>query len=262
MDDYRCDLESIIYASRFEKFALTAYGGFGHVAIQYAVDHPERVTALILICSCESFEAWSPAAHLGMAEENWDLFLDLQFRELPTEPARRIREDFKGPTGQSDYVQMIRCFMSSDVSDVVSELRVPTLFIHSLDQNWLPPAEGAKIAAKIAGARIVFTDGDVEPATDIAVPEMINFLKGIESVDLIGPPPSNEGVAGGPLTARQMEVLRFVSEGKRTREIAEALVLSERTVERHIADVYAKIGARNRAEATAYILSRPGVIPD
>jgi DNA-binding NarL/FixJ family response regulator len=53
-----------------------------------------------------------------------------------------------------------------------------------------------------------------------------------------------------------MQVLRLIAEGKTTHEIAEALVLSDRTVERHIADVYAKIGARNRAEATAYALSQ------
>ena len=58
------------------------------------------------------------------------------------------------------------------------------------------------------------------------------------------------------LSQRQEEVLRLIASGKTTREIAEALVLSERTVERHIADVYAKIGARNRAEATAFALAK------
>jgi DNA-binding NarL/FixJ family response regulator len=58
------------------------------------------------------------------------------------------------------------------------------------------------------------------------------------------------------LSSRQLDVLRLIARGKTTREIAEALVLSERTIERHIADMYAKIGARNRAEATAYALSR------
>jgi DNA-binding NarL/FixJ family response regulator len=58
------------------------------------------------------------------------------------------------------------------------------------------------------------------------------------------------------LSSRQIDVLRLIAEGRTTREIAEVLVLSERTVERHIAEMYAKIGARNRAEATAYALGR------
>jgi DNA-binding NarL/FixJ family response regulator len=56
------------------------------------------------------------------------------------------------------------------------------------------------------------------------------------------------------LSIRQVEVLQLIADGKTTREISDLLVLSERTVERHIADLYNKIGARNRAEATAYAL--------
>ena len=54
------------------------------------------------------------------------------------------------------------------------------------------------------------------------------------------------------LTYREIEVLRLITTGRSNVEIAEQLVLSVRTVERHIANVYGKIGARNRADATAY----------
>jgi DNA-binding NarL/FixJ family response regulator len=58
------------------------------------------------------------------------------------------------------------------------------------------------------------------------------------------------------LTERQWEVLQLLAQGKTNREIAQALVLSERTVQRHIADIYGKIGARNRSEATAFAMSQ------
>ena len=58
------------------------------------------------------------------------------------------------------------------------------------------------------------------------------------------------------LSSRQIEVLRLITAGKTTHEIAEELVISERTVERHIADVYTKLDVRNRAEATALFLGR------
>jgi DNA-binding CsgD family transcriptional regulator len=58
------------------------------------------------------------------------------------------------------------------------------------------------------------------------------------------------------LTERQVQVLRILATGKTNREIAEELVLSERTVEHHLASIYTKIGARNRAEATVFTLSR------
>jgi len=61
----------------------------------------------------------------------------------------------------------------------------------------------------------------------------------------------------GHLTSRQREVLALVARGKTNKEIAEELVLSLRTVERHIADIYTKIGVRHRSEAVAYALNEP-----
>ena len=49
-----------------------------------------------------------------------------------------------------------------------------------------------------------------------------------------------------------MEVLKLVAEGKTNREIAKALVLSERTVQRHISDIFLKLDVRNRVEASAF----------
>jgi ATP/maltotriose-dependent transcriptional regulator MalT len=63
------------------------------------------------------------------------------------------------------------------------------------------------------------------------------------------------GVAN--LTPREIEILRLIAAGKSNQEIAAILVLSVRTVERHISNIYAKIGASGavaRATATAYAL--------
>ena len=64
----------------------------------------------------------------------------------------------------------------------------------------------------------------------------------------------DEPVPHKSLTQRETQVLRLLIEGNSNHEIAAALVLSPRTVERHIANVYAKLGARNRAGVTAYAL--------
>ncbi len=59
----------------------------------------------------------------------------------------------------------------------------------------------------------------------------------------------------GGLTAREVEVLRRLAGGKTNNEIAEELYVSVRTVERHVANIYAKVGTRGRANATAYALT-------
>jgi ATP/maltotriose-dependent transcriptional regulator MalT len=64
-----------------------------------------------------------------------------------------------------------------------------------------------------------------------------------------------EPFAGIGLTPREIEVLRLVANGGRNRDIAEELFLSVRTVERHITNLYAKIGVSSRSEAIAFALA-------
>ena len=60
--------------------------------------------------------------------------------------------------------------------------------------------------------------------------------------------------ATGPLSERETQVLRLLARGQSNAEIASELVLSVRTVEKHVANLYAKIGARGRADAATYAL--------
>jgi len=57
----------------------------------------------------------------------------------------------------------------------------------------------------------------------------------------------------------ELEVLRLIAQGETNAEIAHRLSLSINTVERHIANLYRKIEARGRADATAYA-SRAGIV--
>lgn len=56
----------------------------------------------------------------------------------------------------------------------------------------------------------------------------------------------------GPLTAREMEVLTLVATGKTNRAVAASLRLSEKTVARHVSNIFVKLGLSSRAAATAY----------
>jgi DNA-binding NarL/FixJ family response regulator len=56
----------------------------------------------------------------------------------------------------------------------------------------------------------------------------------------------------GGLSPREVEVLRLVATGATNREVADRLVISEKTVARHVSNIFAKLGVTSRSAATAY----------
>jgi DNA-binding NarL/FixJ family response regulator len=60
------------------------------------------------------------------------------------------------------------------------------------------------------------------------------------------------GKTAGGLTAREIQVLRLVAAGKTNGAIGSQLFISERTVERHLSNIFAKLDLSSRAAATAY----------
>ena len=63
------------------------------------------------------------------------------------------------------------------------------------------------------------------------------------------------------LTAREQEVVKLIAEGYSTKDIAEALVISEKTVERHRANILEKLGMHDRVQLTRYAIRRGLVEP-
>jgi predicted ATPase/DNA-binding CsgD family transcriptional regulator len=109
--------------------------------------------------------------------------------------------------------------------------------------------------------------GDVLPpatfATELAVgrsltlAQALTLAHGLTTIrDTSERAGSAQPLALGGLSERETQVLRLVALGQSNAEIATELVLSVRTVEKHVANIYAKIGARGRADAATYALRR------
>ena len=64
-----------------------------------------------------------------------------------------------------------------------------------------------------------------------------------------------------PLTPRELEIVKLIAESYTTRQIAETLVISEKTVERHRSNVLEKLGFRDRVALTRYAIRRGLVEP-
>ena len=66
----------------------------------------------------------------------------------------------------------------------------------------------------------------------------------------------------GGLTGREAEVLALVAAGRSNREVAAALVLSPKTVARHLSNIFAKLGVSSRTQAAAYAFEHGLAAPE
>ena len=74
----------------------------------------------------------------------------------------------------------------------------------------------------------------------------------------IAPAESANAEAGSPLSARELEVALLIARGLTNRQVAEELVLSERTVDVHVARILSKLGFRTRSQVAAWVARREG----
>jgi DNA-binding NarL/FixJ family response regulator len=72
---------------------------------------------------------------------------------------------------------------------------------------------------------------------------------------------AQEPIREDPLTAREREIVKLIAEGYSTRQIAESLVISDKTVDRHRNNILVKLGMHDRVELTRYAIRRGLVEP-
>jgi DNA-binding CsgD family transcriptional regulator len=110
------------------------------------------------------------------------------------------------------------------------------------------------MASSIPNARLMLFDGTwivpfIGGSTREIAAAIKSFVSDAPSASVAAPV-----VGKQQLTPRETEVLRLIAAGRTSAEISHELALSIRTVGRHVTNIYAKIGARTRADATAYAI--------
>ena len=259
------DLQAVLDALKLERFVLFGHSHGTPLAIAYAVQHPERVTHLILRMPYARGRDLRPASeNLGlqplpnMSPDQWLSFTRTLAHSITSfsdpELANAISRRYREAMTPESYFALLDWRQEIDVTPLLGDVRVPTLILSRRHQ--FRPALEMEVAAAIAGARVITLEADAHvpdrwlDAETLAVEDFLEIrheeTTADASHDAVGTP--------NPLTARELEILALVVAGQSNREIAEGLVLSERTVARHIANIYEKTGAHGRAEITAYAL--------
>jgi pimeloyl-ACP methyl ester carboxylesterase/DNA-binding CsgD family transcriptional regulator len=247
MEDYVRDLETVLDRLALERAIILGAGGSSHTAIHYAVLHPERVKALVLISAPMSLSSFAGFMR-DLPNQNWEYFLHSQLAPglSPDEVGRGI-EVIKQTTNREDFLKTAEVWTRSEIGDSLPLLRTPTLVLHPRDFLLVPSDDSMQLAARITNAQMVIIDGaSIYGDAQQAVQAIENFAAGLDTTGGSGTP------RVGSLSSRELEVLRLLAAGKSNAQIADELVISQNTVIRHVSNIFAKIGAANRAEAASY----------
>ena len=198
-DETHAQVTAVADALRTERFALMTFSLHGPLAIRYAANHPERVTALILV---ESF-----ASYVQDSVCPWGIprdFID-QLPELLREtwgtgagldviaPSRKNDELLRAWVARGERLaenparagRALAALLLQDARDCLGTIRVPTLVIHRRDDAFIRVEAGRYMAEHINGARYVelpgadseFWVGDYDAILD----EIEEFLTGARS---------------------------------------------------------------------------------
>jgi len=258
------DLEAVVDAAQFERFALLGLSQGAAFAIAYTARHPERVSHLVI---CGGFaRGWARRSLRPEALEQMETLVKLieqgwgssdpsfrqvfatQFMPDASLAAVHAFNDLMPLTASARTAATI--FKANSVLDVQAEarqIRCPTLVLHARGEIRIPFEEGRIIAGLIPGSRFVPLETRNHLMTEDE-PAWGHFLEALAAFyPPAGAPPGAEAFPA--LTVREREVLDLIAQGLDNAQIAARLDLSEKTVRNNITHIFDKLGVENRPQA-------------
>ena len=263
------DLDAILAATGLERFAMLGMSGGSAVAMAYAARHPERVSRLILygtVCGEPvtlspdeqmEEETYRSMIRVGWAKEDADFRRVFTKRFIPdaTEEQLRWFDDLQRmSTSPANAVASRIARLGVDIHNELSRITAPTIVLQAIGDRSTSFDNAVTVSSRIPGARLVTLESRNhilladEPAWNVFINEVSAFLEPerrthAERTDR----PTEE------LSPRERDVLRLAAEGQTNDEIAAALTVSVRTVERHLSNTYAKLGLSGRVARAAAV---------
>lgn len=260
------DLETVVEHLPHERFALMGVSAGAPMAIAYAARHPERVSRLVLYAPISSGcfgglgDGDAEAALLAIIRAGWarpDTVFQRVFTSLLIPGATEQQMAWldalqRMATSPANAVASRIARAGVDITAELPRVQAPTLVLHAREDRAAPFHAGRMIASAIPDARLVALDSANhilladEPAWSQWLAEVTSFLEPER-------PEAEPAAAPLELSAREHEILRLAARGLDNASIAAELVLSPRTVERHLQNIYGKAGLSGRAARTAAV---------
>ncbi len=169
------DLETVVEATGLTRFPLLGMSQGCAVSIAYAVRHPERVSRLVLYGGFargrkkrgSPEESASSDAVVTLMRQGWgqenpafrQMFTSLFIPGGTPEQMQWYNDLQRITTSPEIAVRLRQAVDIIDVSDLLPQVRVPTLVLHCRNDAMQPFEEGRRIAAGIPGARFVALEG-------------------------------------------------------------------------------------------------------
>lgn len=199
IESYVTDLATVIDSTGHARFPLFAISQGGVPSITYAVRNPERVSHLILLGAYargirrRSGDGQGPEAvetYRRLIRDGWGSD-DPAFRQvfsgqfMPDGAPEQLRwfSELERVSSSAELAE--RSFLAnadSDVTDLLAQVRVPTLILHCRGDRRVPFDQGRELAATIPGARFVPLESNNhlffahEPAAEVFFREVARFL--------------------------------------------------------------------------------------
>jgi pimeloyl-ACP methyl ester carboxylesterase len=243
-----------------EQFDLIGASFGAPLAVKWAAHHPDSVSRLVL------YGGWvhggsvaAPAVRehiLGLVDQHWGFASDVLTEIFAPDADAEFRAMFSRYQRESASAVTARRLLAAcydiDVADDLGRIRARTSVIHRADDRAVPIAEGERLAAGIDGATLTVLPGRTHVPFAGDTYSLLNAMR-----RGLGLSPVARGTQP-TLTPRQHQVAGLVAQGWSNRQIAEELVITERSAESHVERIRARLGFRSRAQIAAwYVASNP-----
>ena len=256
VDDDVDQLEAVLAAANVERCSLVGYSWGGPAAATFAARHPERVDRLVLYATYARGAAVTTAerheAFTALLRSNWHLgTLALGTMFVPNASGRDLRwfARFQRAATSADVAVMLLDEMRHhDVRSALVRITVPTLVLANRYDPVIGAEHAREVASLVPGAVLHVLEGNehepfIRDSGDV-VDAVLDFVDGRPLR-----PARRRVPSGAGLSPRETEVLRLLAGGAANKSIANELGIKPATVERHVSNVYRKLGASGRADA-------------